>query len=301
MNKNVIFFHNDLDGIMSALYLSIALNKNMNYISAHHGIKINQLIEKYKEYNYNIYVVDFPPNRLATLNIDHHSSNSSVFDDMKKSQKIYDPDAPSCAGIIARHYGLHEYKNITDLVNKVDSFGWSTPEEAASLRYDYIFSKLMLDNNKNIDYCMKKALKILKTNNTIDFFKRASELIFSKAELEKQIKKELKHNDETRKIMDNNVYKNFILLKSNTEKEYNRNLAYIKGYDGVISEYKVKDRYHVAVVVNEFKYENNNIDVSKICKEFGGGGHKLAAGYTSLSTISQEEFRAIVDKILEQL
>jgi nanoRNase/pAp phosphatase (c-di-AMP/oligoRNAs hydrolase) len=304
MVRNVVFFHNDLDGIMSALFLSIALNKEMIYIPAKHGINIQKLIERYSESNYNIYIVDYTPNKLATLSIDHHPSNLEYFNSLDKSKYLFNPSAPSCAGLIVRNFGLAEYKEIAALVDMVDSFDYKSVNEAAATHYDFIFSELIL-KDENVDYCMKRALKILKTFKSEEYFKRSCEIIFGKKAIESEILKIQKINAETYKVLDDIVYKNFVFLKSNEHQTLNGNLAYKKGYDGVFTEQKIEDKevYHHALVVNKFKEEKfKNVDVSAICKKFpGGGGHRMAAGFSTSEPVSLEQFKDIIDQVLEQI
>lgn len=304
MNKNVVFFHNDLDGIMSALFLSLALNKEMNYIPVRHGIKFQKLIERYSENNYKVYIVDFAPNKLATFNADHHSSNSDRFENLEKGTYLYNQTAPSCAGLIIRNFGLTDYKEIAFLVDKVDSFNYDSADEAIAIHYDFIFSELLL-KNENVDYCMKKSLKILKTIKSEDFFKRACEIIFGKKAIDNEIEKIRKSNVETYKVLDDVVYRNFVFLKSSEEQPLNRSLAYKKGYDGVVTEQKDerKDVYHHAFVLNNFKKEKfKNADVSVICKQYpGGGGHRMASGFSTKEPLSLADFHNLVDQLLEQI
>ena len=283
MNKNVIFFHNDLDGIMSALFLSLALNKEMIYIPANHDKQMSNLIDRYKSLNYKVYIVDFPPNEQADFCADHHLTSDNKFKLIDSNKKLYDPAASSCAGLIARHFGLSQYKEIIELVDKVDSFAWEKPEDAVKTRYDFIYSKLLLADS-NIDFCMKKSLKILKNHNSLGFFKRASELIFGEQAVKEQIKKLEKLNEKTKLQLKDKVYKNFIHLISDDTEELNRNMAYVEGFDGVVSEYHSLKGIHIAVVLNKFKGNKfDKADVSEICKKMSknGGGHKMAAGFTS--------------------
>jgi oligoribonuclease NrnB/cAMP/cGMP phosphodiesterase (DHH superfamily) len=302
MKKEVMFFHNDLDGVMSALFLSMALNKEMIYIPAKHGSNFQKIVERYSENNYNIYIVDFTPNKLATFNADHHSSNADFFKTPDSKKSIFDSSAPSCAGLIAKKFAITNYDEIINIVDKVDSFSYDTPEDAAKVRYDFVFSKLILKSN-NIDYCMKKALKILKTTNNEDFFKRASELIFGKMEIQKEINYITSVNAKTNKVLEDTTYENFVFLRSTSHEELNRNLAYLKGYDGVLSEYMVNDKFHYALVLNKFKGDKfANADASKICQQYtGGGGHKMAAGFSTAEALTVDDFQRIVNQVLRQI
>lgn len=304
MNKNVVFFHNDLDGIMSALFLSLSLNKEMIYIPAKHGGNTDKLIDRYYENKYKIYIVDFAPSKYATFNIDHHPSNSDQFASLDKSKYLYNHTAPSCAGLIVRNFGLSDYKEIAEAVDKVDSFNYETVEDALATHYDYIFSNLML-NDKNIDYCMKRALKILKTIKSENFFKRTCEILFGKKLIEQEIAKIQKINSDTLKVLDDVVYENFVFLKYEPGHNLNKNLAYKKRYDGVITEQKdeSKQLYHHAFVLNNFKHEKfKNADVSVICKQFpGGGGHRMASGFSTKEPLTFDQFKRLVEQVLEQI
>jgi hypothetical protein len=79
-------------------------------------------------------VVDFLYHPEAAIWFDHH--NEPFLDGIQRSgpSRVWVPDAPSCAGVIARHFSLEgRWSELARWADKIDSAQWDSPQETLDI------------------------------------------------------------------------------------------------------------------------------------------------------------------------
>jgi len=141
-----IFFHDDIDGIVSAAMVLTSFVRKHSYRlypvkSAIRGDKFNKLIEKVEGGDNNtIIIVDYQFNERAHIWVDHHFDKDLGNHVVKNGKLFYDPNAKSAARVIYNWFqddpilkGTINPAIIT-MVDLIDSAGYAS--------VDYVFSSL---------------------------------------------------------------------------------------------------------------------------------------------------------------
>jgi len=126
---NHVFFHNDVDGIMSAaLFLCYQVNREFDYResilypvqSTMRGGSIQKTIDKIPK-NESIAILDFEFNPMADIWFDHHFSEQLGPNRVNTGKIFYDSSAKSAVEIIAKEFEFKDVGSIIDMVNMIDS------------------------------------------------------------------------------------------------------------------------------------------------------------------------------------
>lgn len=315
-----IYYHNDLDGVMSAvMYAKLFRESNpgliFHYSSVNYGNKnwvSSPIVDKY---NSDIVVVDFAYHPQAALWFDHHLSNKGTADKLKEKGIIipgkFDHTAPSCADVIYNMEGRDKYIDellIARLVNEVN----------------------MIDN------AQFKTLDDVYGDKT---FGPKMRWAFQEAAVESDaFTKELIHlyvEDRTAlyKLVDYNQLPDiaewrYIKGIKRAEEAYKEFVKFVQQKDNIVyyevPKYLMCDRYfafryniecdytvyvlptstgaHVGVAKNPWKSHDKltvRIDVAELCQQYNnGGGHSDVGG---IPCASVEEAREIQNKVINYI
>lgn len=287
----------DMDSIGSTLSLVYFLNKlnkramllleNKEYENFEF-LRNNRLItDKVNEENYIFFLMDsnkkerlgvferYFDNATYTFNIDHHENNKNESDYVLSDSKI----SSTCEMV---------YRLINLFNKKMD-------KKIAELLY----AGIITDTNCFLNNVTSDTLKI--AGNLLDFGIDYNHII-RKFYLDKN-----KDEFEVLKNMINNiVYDVFFYIIIDKNKDIYRHISYntivkkivptILQYDEInmLATIIVKDK-NVRISLRS----NNFVDVEKIAKEFGGGGHKAAAAF-QVENIEVEEIIKKIKKYILQ-
>jgi hypothetical protein len=134
-----IFFHNDIDGIMSAAAFCLAtkaFDDNNYVLRPVPSVCRGQAFEKLLNGLDNIYIFDYQYDSRATLWIDHHQNDKIGDEAIMMDKIVYDYRAKSAFDLVCSYVSkYHKYeirKDVIDAVNMIDSADYPSVE--------YIFS-----------------------------------------------------------------------------------------------------------------------------------------------------------------
>jgi len=123
-------FHDDFDGIASAALLLAGIEQELpadsRSVSYSHD-RVSWLRESLPP---RTAVVDFLHHPDAAIWFDHHAT--AFMDGIARSRPmhVWAPEAPSCAAVVARHFGLEgRWTELARWADKIDSARWSSPQE----------------------------------------------------------------------------------------------------------------------------------------------------------------------------
>jgi phosphoesterase RecJ-like protein len=211
----------------------------------------------------------------CTVNIDHHKTNP-LFGEFN----IIYPDASSCGEV---------------LFNYFKKYNWDITEDAAICLYTAIMTDT---GNFRFENTSPSALRA------------AAELVEKGANPNKLYK--LCYESKTKNLV---MFQNYCVNKAEF---LNKNkIAYTTVYkkdlekfsagedytDGIAETLRAIDSTEVSFVLKEVEpkltkvsMRSKNIDVAKICENFGGGGHTFAAGCTIKASIKDS-----IEKLLKEI
>lgn len=273
---NLVFFHNPCqDGLTSAWIANLFAREN-NLKFDFHGISNNNSpkIEPNIK-NKNIIFIDYAPNKNQIITVkkkaldyfilDHHKTNEEYY---KNHPNVHFDMEKSGAGLAWDYFFPNrEVPLFVKMVQDRDLWKWeiNNSKEFCSGLFYYTSSCENLEETFNmIDEIFVSETKF---NEVINFGK-----ILEKRK-QNQINNILKNI--TKKTYDYNGKKICIVnadhelasdLGSAIVNNHDYDAAVMWRYDHLNEEYWLSLR------------ANNKLDVSEICKSFGGGGHKNAAG-----------------------
>jgi hypothetical protein len=123
-------FHDDFDGIASAALLLAGIEQeppvDCRSVSYSHD-RASWLRERLPP---RTAVVDFLHHPDAAIWFDHHAAPFVGGLAQSRPMHVWAPEAPSCAAIVARHFGLKgRWTELARWADKIDSARWSSPEE----------------------------------------------------------------------------------------------------------------------------------------------------------------------------
>ena len=212
------------------------------------------------------------------LNIDHHVSNTNFGD-----VNVVDPDASATGELV---YELVKAMDISIDKNIAENLYTAISTDTGSFKYDSTTSK----THRIVAELLDTGIDKNKIN--INIYENMS---FSKMNLLREAFKTLE-TFKGKRIATMEVTQDML---SETETS-------MEDAEGIISFIRNLDTVEVAVLLKERKEKNiklslrtkKDVDASKICKIFGGGGHKRAAG----CTINEELNRAkeLIVKAIEK-
>ncbi len=282
----------DGDNIGSLLALGIALKRLGKDV---HIVKVDNIP---KDYHFlpEIHLIKEPE---ECMDIDLFIAlDSSDFDRLGKGKEI----ALKANKII--NIDHHITNNNFGHINIVSPLSSSTGE----IIYFFI-KELGLDIDKKIATCLYVAIStdtgsFMYDSTTSTTHKVAADLLNRKIDLNNIITNiyQNKSLEKTKLFIDslNNLkfyFNGKVGLVKVTQKMLNNNNASMEDTEGIVSFIRDIEGIEVACILKEFHKEEikaslrskKYLDVSKVCLEFNGGGHKRAAGCTIYKSIEDAE------------
>ena len=284
--KNIVYFHYPCnDGLAAAWVAKLKLSKedsNLDLRPYSHGNQLDLSLE-----NKMIYFLDMAPSienykilkeKNTVLVLDHHKSNQIAYEGLDDKNVFFDMNL---SGVGLAWQWFFPKEAIAD--------GLYTSKEAIPLFLQMIqgrdLFKFELDNINEFTETLN--LEILANKNIDNQFKLFDDLYNIKGKLneyidlgkpllkQKQLKVQLLGDINIKKIY---IYEGHKLCMANVDSDYASDLgsnlssrpecdfAILWNYDHINEKYNVSMR------------STNKVDVSVICKKFGGGGHPNASG-----------------------
>ncbi len=260
--------------------------KTYEFLHCASKIKTFEDIDISREYDLVICVDDAAIDRIGdakilfdkakcTVNIDHHKTNKGYAD-----INIINSDASSTGEVLCEIF---------------DTLDWKVSKETASALYTAILTdtgSFRFDNTTS--EALKAAARLVKKGaNPSEIYKKVYEsssknhVLFqayciSKAEF---------YNDD--KIVCTTIYKKDI-EKFNAPEDCTEGLT--EKLRAIVTTEVAFVVREIGTSVSKVSMRSKNVDVAEICAEFGGGGHKLAAGCVIKGTV-KETVKKILDEI----
>lgn len=289
MTKYHIYFHNDLDGLVSSAIMFDFLVKNddgvasFNPIDYAPGLRENWAKYKFKE---PFVLMDFLYHPRAAWWFDHHET-TFINPLWRKKYKnddrhFFDPKYKSCCGAILYHLKkTYGYKVPSDLslivegADIVDSAGYKSAKEAISTEKDYRKFSFFLHeaniNNKTWAW-LSMALPY-----------RPLKKILADSRIKNKLAKILGSWGRGLKfVKEKTVIKGMVgvLYARNSKLPTNSYMVYYLypklAYSLVV--YQNGKSYHIGVGRNLWFKLKKDVNVSKLMSNYGGGGHRGVGG-----------------------
>ena len=203
---------------------------------------------------------------IPVINIDHHSSNDNY-----GTINIVDPLAASTTIII------------TEILLKL---GWkiSAPAATALLTGIYTDTGSFMHSNTNA-FTLRIAARLLEKGANIRMIRKN---IFKTTQIST-----LKLWG---RVLENIQNKNGVTFSTVTEDDFQATKSHYSELTGIIDYVNSVPNSNFSIMLTErngkvkgsLRTLNNNIDLSELAGQFGGGGHKKAAGFTMSGKLKKE-------------
>jgi oligoribonuclease NrnB/cAMP/cGMP phosphodiesterase (DHH superfamily) len=272
-NSTVLYYHNPCQDGFASMFVAMKFLKKCSIYPYSHGQEINTDFE-----GMTYYFVDMAPskeiyNKLKINNniiiLDHHISNLNDYkEEIKHNKNIIIDLEKSGVGVTWEYFSKEkEMPYFLKLIQDKDLWQFKYPEtkefceglhftsaSTESFGESLELFEELYSNPDKINYYINLGKLLLKQkNNKIKFL------------TEKYIKKIYKYNSHN--VCMANVENELVSdLGNKLSSHDNCDFAILWRYDHEHEKYNLSFR------------SNDKVDVSQICKKFGGGGHKNAAG-----------------------
>ncbi|VVB70893.1 DHHA1 domain protein [uncultured archaeon] len=272
--------HTDLDGVASAYFIKKHVKINEIYFA-----QPNQINDGTVNVPKEFIIADLPYHEKCSMWFDHHASSKIN----EKFEGKFDANAPSASQVICDYYKDYEDEEILREVNKADTASFSL-KELRNPKY-WVLLYYVLDSNQPESFLkliieeMKKGMKGLKENPII--FQRMNDKL-----------EELKIGDaylKKKSVIEGRVLY-CDLRDSGLSYSPNRIFAVYPEIEYAFLLKKKEDKTAISIRANSLK-RTNTIDLGKIMKSFGGGGHISAAAVL----VEDSKVDSVVKKILSAL
>lgn len=271
--KNILYYHNPCqDGFASMFVANFFLEEKCEIVPYSHG---QSILDNYTDKI--IYFLDMAPSKDVYLKLskknrviilDHHVSNLKEYEEeMKTNKDIIIKMENSGVGVVWNYFSKKEMPYFLQLIEDRDlwKFNYSETKEFCEGLYFttsstdsfseslYLFDEL-LSNPKKLDYYVELGKLLLKQkNNKLKYL------------TDKYIKKVYKYEGHNVCMANVDAELTSDLGNSLSSRE-ECDFAILWRYDHEYEKFNLSFR------------SSDKVDVSAICKKFGGGGHKNAAG-----------------------
>jgi uncharacterized protein len=292
-----IFYHNDMDGVVSAswVYLSVGITESLNYMDDSNNVCFsmdyqNEFPIKIVRKDEQVYIVDFsiqPEEMIDLLKItknvtwiDHHETAINKYKDILDIKSIRGIRKSGIAACMLTYCYLHHMTSRGE--GDIKAFSTNMIENAP------------MDTKLVADYDVWD----FKYGDDTTYFKLWFDSVnLSPEEYLDTIRFNSRGDNITSFIQIGKSIKSYV----DAQHKYNREtFAYVSEFDGhkclvcnrkdnswLFGEYIDEFDFVVSCVFNGEKWisslfsKKENINVGEICKKYGGGGHKGAAGFIS--------------------
>ena len=274
IKKDVIIHHSrDLDGWMSSAIGMRYLDKNLDNIGWDYGDPIPDVRGYDHVYMFDISfsqedIEDILNNNDYLVLIDHHKS-AKYLEELKDSYSnftfIHDSNYAACE-LVYNYFYPDKYIPVqVNFLGLYDSFRHINLEEKEHRNKVVFFQYACRAYFSNPDEC--EDLLVNYDVDDVDVLIESGEAIYT------YLKKDAEITYRTKGSIV--YYEGYKFIAFNRERFNIKNFEIdygIDGFAGVISYFYNKNRW-------SFSIYSEYIDVSKIAEQFGGGGHKGAAGF----------------------
>jgi len=287
MRQWKILVHDDFDGLVSSVLLSIKLKTNI--------VEFYEHDKKYRV-NKNTVIADLPYQKGAGMWFDHHITSKIN----KKFKGRFSLDK-SCATTIYNHFNKkfpRYYKSIIKKANKSDSGSYTT---ADIKNYNKVY---LLDRIGFLAPFNNSKEKLLFFKIMFNHFKneRPFNDLF-KNEYIKKLVKRIKNEDKKSLafVRKNGIIKNKTLVINSSNKNITLNPFYIYvrypkcKYVMIIS--RKKSKLGILLTFNKFYNTKHTSNIGGILKRYGGDGHKVIGG----CRINKKYKEKVLNEILKKL
>ncbi len=315
MTRYHIYFHDDFDGMVSAVIFFDFFRKRGDKVGSFNPINYTPSIKKdWANFKFKkpFVLVDFMYHPNADWWFDHHET-SFINPDWKKNYKDDDRHAfdqiykSGCALVLAHLNKKYKYeapKNIQELVywgDIIDSAGYKNARQIVERKEPALRLMSYLDSLDKVDQKIYQAkqsaiIKNLATKSINNFI--AYSLVSNR--IKKYLSKTKKSVADFKKSA---VIKGGVIFIDAINKEFPKPhfLAYYvypkSFYSVSINKYGAY--YHMSVGGNPWnKTHGTEINIGKKMRSYGGGGHKAIGG---LEKKSKLEIMKIAEEIIEYL
>lgn len=287
MKKWKILTHDDLDGVVSAVLLSIKLNTNQ--IKFEDSNK-KTIVDK------NTAVADIPYHNRCGMWFDHHISAK-----INKKFKGKFALEKSCSRVIYNYFNKKFQGYYKKLVNKVDKgdSGNYTISDIKTYNKIYLldqigFLSLFKDRKENLLF-LYKLFNHFRNQKSFDS-------LFKNIFIKKLVKRVKELDKKTLLfIKKKGIIKNDVLIINSTDKTRRfSNFFIFTKYPKcryIITMSKWKNKIGILITFNKLFFRNNPSNIGMICKRYNGGGHKGIGGFT----INKKNKEKVLEEILKQL
>jgi len=292
-----LYFHHDYDGVVAAAMIQANVTHKLELQSIQYQPSLNW-VEKYIEAGTGI--VDFLYHPDAALWIDHHPttfSNPSVQEKFQPDQfHVYAPNAASCPQVIVKLPWFEYQERWAEYVtwaNIIDSAAYESAAQANDLtnphlQLSYVIAAI---SERKIFADLVEAITHLTISEVLD--SNAIKMVTLRVK-----KEEVERRDLLAKLIQPIGLLTF-LDQSEFSMPYRRYLAYDL-YPQTrygIGLYRSESAVIVSVGENPWN-KSGNVDLGKLCREYGGGGRPTTAGIPTSSPQAAREMAQIIIKRL---
>lgn len=307
--KTIIFYHNDLDGLTSALgyayndYINKVTNttptykdlrKHYYFFEVYYGIeniftllkKCNIDINRFEE----VVIVDYCFTKEIMENfyklykekiiwIDHHKN---VITEMNKLKITGIRDTRNSASVLVWKYFKKEPPLFSQYVQDMDLWIWMLPDSKEVLQYlDFLYLQIFDKENKKSDEINTEFIKFFDD----DYFKDCLPVFKEYGGfMSKYIEIKAKDDAATGKIIIFEGVKTFVVnsqIKPGYVSEYVFNSPLYEDVEMVFVWYKNYSKKDDEKAFDKISLRTKNIDCSVIAKKYGGNGHPKASAFIS--------------------
>jgi hypothetical protein len=256
-------------------------------------------------------VVDFRYDRHERLDwwFDHHRSafvtpeERAHFEDAKNPQHFWNPDAPSCAGYIARTTGklfgfdTAPMKDLIDWADHIDAAQYPDPQTAVELNEPVLQLMSVMEHLTERELA-RETIEGLTTGHVKDVaMRRDIQERFGPIKAHQQKNIGLIRESA---VLDQDVV--FVDMTGSSAVVFNKWVPYYLFPDAtyVVTVSETNERTKISVGSNPWRANQRRHDLAQICERYGGGGHAVVGGVT-LPAGHSDDGRAIAREIVQTL
>lgn len=245
------------------------------------------------------------------LVLDHHRSESLRVGE--KTNVINDPDAPSAARVVYKHFGgADKFPNISeDLIDATDKIDAAQLSKKEILEPDgWVMLGFIMDNRTGLgryrDFRISNYQLMMDMIGYLRQYKNAEDIL-NLPDVKERVDLYRAHADAARKQMErcSKVYDGLLVLDLREEEEIhpiNRFAIYALYPDCNISMHIMWGREKMNTVFAVGKsiiHRTSHVDVGKLMLEYGGGGHKAVGTCQVANDIAEQVKEQLVNRIID--